>query len=99
MADFSVVEYLREEGRVILTYPGFDFDKFADIAESLVMFLSAQVIEKQDDADLSSWLIRFEDTLFLLRSEFYSQSLWIEALSVEHSLEQLDCLVQQLESD
>lgn len=98
MADFAVAEYLADQGRVILSYPGFDFDDFNDVAALLTTQLAALVVEKQLDADLHSWLFRCEDTLFLLRAEFYSQSLWIETLSVEHSSNALARLVGRIAS-
>ncbi|MCE0493719.1 DUF3630 family protein [Vibrio salinus] len=97
MADVLVQDYLRDDGKIILIYPGFDFDQFIVIAEKLVNVLSAQVIEKQCDADLLSWLIRYNGHSFLLRAEHYTGSLWIESLSVRHSVSVMDEMVRQID--
>ncbi|MDC0612141.1 DUF3630 family protein [Vibrio sp.] len=99
MDKFSVAEYRRDEGVIVLCYPDYDFEQFTDIGSHFVTFISAEIIEKQCDADLHSWLIRFEGHHLILRSEHYSQSLWLEALSANEAREDLDFLIQLIQRD
>ncbi|MGF1779734.1 DUF3630 family protein [Vibrio nomapromontoriensis] len=92
MADFGLREYMREQGKLLVVTPSFDFDSFDELAEKLVRSLSAQVIEKQWDADLHTWLIDFEGCRLLLKGEHYSESMWFEALDKTSSIEELDFL-------
>ncbi|NOH82016.1 DUF3630 family protein [Vibrio sp. RE86] len=90
--EFGLLEYQAGEGRIIIRSPRFDFDSFPQLAERLVSFLSATVIEKQWDADIHSWLVDFEGCQLFLKSEHYSESIWFEALSIDDSKEELDFL-------
>ena len=78
--DWGLNYYFESEAKLILSSPSFDIDSFPSLGEALVQLLSAQVKEKQFDADLHSWLIDFEGCLLFLRAEHYSESIWLEAL-------------------
>lgn len=91
---WGLMEFMEKEGKLILSSPSFDVDSFPDIGEKLVNLLSAQVKEKQLDADLHSWLIDFEGCLLFLRAEHYSESIWLEALYIEDSREELTYLAK-----
>lgn len=90
--DYGLVEYQKEQGRIIIRAPRFDYDSFPELGEALVKTLSADVLEKQSDADIHSWLIDFEGCQLFLRAEHYSESLWLEVLSKEDNSEDLDYL-------
>lgn len=92
--EFGLAQYETEEGRIILSTPSFDFDSFPELGERLVSLLSATIIEKQWDADLHSWLIDFEDCKLFLKAEHYSECVWLEALTVDESKEELDYLAR-----
>jgi hypothetical protein len=92
MAQFSLLEYQADEGRLILITPSFDYDSFPVLGERLVTLLSAQVIEKQADADIHSWLIDFEDCHLMLKAEHYSEAVWLEALAPAESREEMGYL-------
>ncbi|MDE1223697.1 DUF3630 family protein [Vibrio aestuarianus] len=94
MAEFGLAHYLQEEGRLILSAPRFDFDTFPQFGERLVDLLSASVIEKQWDADIHSWLIDFEGCQLFLKAEHYSECMWLEALSIKESQQEMDFLAQ-----
>jgi len=81
-------------GRLILTTPEFDFDSFPQLGERLVALLSASIVEKQCDADIHSWLIDFEGCQLFLKAEHYSESMWLEALEVAASQQELRYLAQ-----
>ena len=89
---FGLRAYQPQKGRLELKTPSFDFDSFPEMAEQMVRLLSATVIEKQWDADIHSWLIDFEGCQLLLKSEHYSESVWIESLVIKDSKEELDYL-------
>ncbi|TMX42964.1 DUF3630 family protein [Vibrio sp. Hep-1b-8] len=95
--EFGLHTYLADEGRIIIRSPRFDFDSFPDLAQRMLQLLSATVVEKQWDADIHSWLIDFEGCQLFLKSEHYSESLWLEALSIEESKEELDFLASLFE--
>ena len=95
--EFGLVEYQKDQGRIIIKTPRFDFDNFPHLADRLVKLLSASVIEKQWDADIHSWLIDFEDCHLFLKSEHYSESVWFESLMVEDSKPELDFLASLFE--
>ena len=90
--EFSLVEYQADDGRIVIRAPRFDFDSFPQLADKLVKLLSASVVEKQWDADIHSWLIDFEGCQLFLKSEHYSESLWLEALLIDESRQELDFL-------
>ncbi|WED21791.1 DUF3630 family protein [Vibrio sp. JC009] len=92
MADFGLAEYSQNAGKLILITPDFDFDSFPVIGERLVSQLSAKIIEKQTDADIHSWLIDFEGCQFMLKAEHYSESVWLEAMDVKTSREEVEYL-------
>ncbi|MGC9402291.1 DUF3630 family protein [Vibrio genomosp. F10] len=98
MDDYSVQFRLHTDlsgqGRILIDAPHFDFDSFEPLGEKLVSLLSAEIVEKQCDADLHSWLIDFEGCQLFLKAEHYSESLWLEALSPNQSKEELDYLCQ-----
>ncbi|OEF29421.1 DUF3630 family protein [Vibrio rumoiensis] len=94
MAMFSLREFDAEVGRIILINPSFDFDSYPPLGEKLVSLLSASVVETQSDADLHSWLIDFEGCQLFLRAEHYSETMWIEALSPQTGVEELQYLAQ-----
>lgn len=87
-------EYVKDDGKLILNSPLFDVDTFPIIGSELVATLSATIIEKQFDADLHSWIIDFEGCRFFLRAEHYSESVWLEAVSLSESREELDYLAK-----
>ncbi|GLT18981.1 aminopeptidase [Vibrio zhanjiangensis] len=89
---FGLREYQPQLGILVVQTPYFDFDSFPQMAEHLLQQLSATVVEKQWDADIHSWLIDFEGCQMLLKSEHYSESVWLEALNVKSSREELDYL-------
>ncbi|EOS9876797.1 DUF3630 family protein [Vibrio parahaemolyticus] len=90
--EFGLTEYIAEEGRLLIAAPRFDLDTFPALGERLVGLLSATVIEKQWDADIHSWLIDFEDCRLFMKAEHYSEAIWLEALNIEESREELDYL-------
>ncbi|NOI68187.1 DUF3630 family protein [Vibrio sp. 99-8-1] len=93
----SVVWQLKEhiaDGKLILSGPSFDVDSFPAIGNELVRTLSATIVEKQFDADLHSWLIDFEGCRFFLRAEHYTESIWLEAVSINESEEELNYLAK-----
>jgi hypothetical protein len=96
MADFSLNEYLAETGVIILDMPLCDFDTFPQLGQAVVDFLSTTIVEKQNDADLHTWLIDFEGTRLLLKAEHYSGAVWLEALDVVASREVFDYLAAWL---
>jgi membrane-associated PAP2 superfamily phosphatase len=89
MAKFLVKEFISEQGILILDSPEFDFDSFLVLGEALLVLLSAKLIEQQQDADLHTWLIDFEGQHFFLKAEHYSQTMWLEALAIEESRENM----------
>ncbi|MDR9827760.1 DUF3630 family protein [Vibrio sp. FNV 38] len=93
---FGLSEYHAHQGCLVLECSAFDFDKFSLLGELIVQKLSASIIERQQDADLHSWLIDFEGCLFFLKAEHYSESLWLEALQPEKAKEECDFLAQLL---
>ncbi len=97
MAKFTVKELLAESGVLLLNSPDFDFDSFPNLGEKLVTLLSAQVVEKQQDADIHSWLIDFDGCRLLLKAEHYSQAIWLEALEPAHSQEELSFIARFIE--
>lgn len=96
MAEFGLAHNLQDEGRLVLSTPRFDVDTFPALGERLVKQLSATVVEKQWDADIHSWLIDFEGCLLFLKAEHYSESVWLEALAIKESQEELAFLAQLL---
>lgn len=84
---WGMLDYVPEEGKLILSSPPFDVDSFPALGEQLLLMLNADVKEKQFDADLHSWLIDFEGCLLFLRAEHYTESVWLEALHKEESEE------------
>jgi len=96
MAEFGLAHNLQDEGRLVLSTPRFDVDTFPALGERLAKQLSATVIEKQWDADVHSWLIDFEGCLLFLKAEHYSESVWLEALVIKESQEELAFLAQLL---
>ncbi len=93
-AEYGLVEYQADQGRIIISAPPFDDDSFLEMGEILVRALSAQVLEKQWDADLHSWLIDFEGCQLFLKAEYYSESLWLEVLAKEGHRDELDYLAR-----
>ncbi len=89
MASFVVKEILEDQGVLILIAPEFDYDSFPAIGEELVTLLSAKIIEKQQDADIHTWLIDFDEQQFFIKAEHYSQALWLEALDMRSSQQEL----------
>lgn len=94
---FGLAEFMPEQGRIILKVPSFDYDTFPQLGEYLVELLSASIVEKQSDADVHSWLIDFEDCQLFLKAEHYSEAIWLEALSVSDSKEELEFLAKLLQ--
>ncbi len=80
-SSIKVDSLLLEEGKVILSATGWDFDNFDTLGLQIVTKLSARVLERQTDADIHSWLIDFEGCEFLLKAEHYSEAVWLEALN------------------
>lgn len=94
--EFGLLAYDAEQGRIIVRTPTFDFDSFPTLGERFVNLLSAQVIEKQADADIHSWLVDFEGCRLFLRAEHYSESVWLEAVTIAESQEEMGFLAQLL---
>lgn len=95
--EFGLREYLADEGRLLITAPRFDFDSYPELGDRLVTLLSASIVEKQWDADMHSWLIDFEGCKFFLKSEHYSESIWLESLNAVESREEFDYLATLFE--
>ncbi|MFH0255698.1 DUF3630 family protein [Vibrio rumoiensis] len=94
MAKYSLREFDAQAGRVILLNPRFDYDSFPVFGSELVKLLSASIIEKQNDADLHSWLIDFEGCQLFLRAEHYSETIWLEAMAPNQADEELQYLAK-----
>lgn len=94
MAKYSLREFDAQAGRVILLNPRFDYDSFPVLGSELVKLLSASIIEKQNDADLHSWLIDFEGCQLFLRAEHYSETIWLEAMAPNLADEELQYLAK-----
>ncbi|MDP2515744.1 DUF3630 family protein [Photobacterium damselae subsp. piscicida] len=60
--------------------PNFDFDWFAVYGEQIAALLDCRILEREINADLQIWLLDFEGCHLLLKGEYYSQSIWLEAL-------------------
>ncbi|HIF9202419.1 TPA: DUF3630 family protein [Photobacterium damselae] len=60
--------------------PYFDFDRFAVYGEQIAALLDCRILERETNADLQIWLLDFEGCHLLLKGEYYSQSIWLEAL-------------------
>lgn len=97
MAKFAVKELIVESGILIFDCPDFDHDSFPALGDALVTLLSAQIVERQQDADLHSWLIDFDGCRLLLKAEHYSQALWLEALEGARSQEELAFIARFIE--
>ncbi len=93
-ATWTLIEYLADDGKIIISSPGIDVDSFSQVGELLISTLSATIVEKQFDADLHSWLIDFEGCRFFFKAEHYSESIWFEAIAVESSREEFDYLAE-----
>ena len=91
-ATWTLIEYLADDGKIIVSAPGIDVDSFPREGELLISRLSATIVEKQFDADFHSWLIDFEGCRFFLKAEHYSESIWFEAIAIESSREEFDYL-------
>jgi hypothetical protein len=89
---FGLLDYHAEQGRLVLLFPTFDFDSFGPMGDQMVQLLSATVVEKQQDADIHSWLIDFEGCQLFLKAEHYSESVWLEALIPAQSKQECDYL-------
>lgn len=97
MAEFGLKQYFAPEGRLIIETQEFDFDSFPELGEHLLTLLSATAVEKQQDADLHSWLIDFEGCRLMLRAEHYSECVWLEAMGEGLAREELDFIASLLE--
>lgn len=95
--EFGLRRYAREEGRIDVRAPRFDLDSFPQLGERLLALLSAQVVEKQWDADMHVWLIDFEGCRLFMKAEHYSEALWLESLAPQQGVEELDYLAQLFE--
>ncbi|XRF84382.1 DUF3630 family protein [Photobacterium damselae] len=60
--------------------PNFDFERFAVYGEQIAALLDYRILERETNADLQIWLLDFEGCHLLLKGEYYSQSIWLEAL-------------------
>ncbi len=96
MAEFGLKEYFVQEGRLIVQTQEFDFDSFPELGERLLTLLSATAVEKQQDADLHSWLIDFEGCRLMLRAEHYSECVWLEAMGEGLAREELEFIASLL---
>ncbi|EHT4943247.1 TPA: DUF3630 family protein [Vibrio vulnificus] len=92
--EFGLTEYMAQEGRLLIRTPRFNLDTFPALAEQLLKLLSAQVVEKQWDGDVHSWLVDFEETHLFLKAEHYSEAVWFESLTVDDNREVMDYLAQ-----
>lgn len=92
-----VAEYFAEQGKLILSTPTWDFDEFEPLGGYIVKLLSANIIEKQTDADIHSWLIDFEGCHFLMKAEHYSECVWLEALEPKQSQQECQFLASWLQ--
>jgi hypothetical protein len=77
----GLIAFLQAEGKIIIRAPAFDFDTFPKLGANIIESLGMQIKEKQQDADMHSWLIDFEGTTLMLKAEHYSESIWLEALN------------------
>ncbi len=89
MTQFSIIEFDQNQGRLVFAMANFDFDSFTVTGKQLVSLMDANIVEQQMDADLHSWLIDFEGSLFILRAEHYSNSVWLEALTAQEGRQEL----------
>ncbi|ANO34016.1 aminopeptidase [Vibrio breoganii] len=92
MSSFTLRHFDSQKGRLSLVTSSFDHDDFPSVGQQFIDLISATVLEKQQDADLHSWLIDFEGCQLMLRAEHYSESMWLEALSAGQSEEELQYL-------
>ncbi|HIF9177105.1 TPA: DUF3630 family protein [Photobacterium damselae] len=60
--------------------PNFDFERFAVYGGQIAALLDCRILERETNADLQIWLLDFEGCHLLLKGEYYSQSIWLEAL-------------------
>lgn len=58
-------------------------ERFIDELQTRIGF---EIVEKQLDADLETWLIKIEQLHFFLKVEYYSQSIWLEAANIKESV-------------
>ncbi|MCL9782926.1 DUF3630 family protein [Vibrio sp. S4M6] len=93
---FGLHEFEPSSGRIILQAPSFDYDSFPQVGVYFVELISATIVERQADADVHSWLIDFEGCQLFLKAEHYSEVMWLEALCVNDSQEELEFLAQLL---
>nr|WP_086938354.1 DUF3630 family protein [Thaumasiovibrio occultus] len=73
----------RELRTLTLEIKGFDIDRFDEQGQAICQQLELTVLERQQDADLITWLVDFEGTTLLLKAEHYSASCWLEAMREE----------------
>lgn len=102
MAKLSIANLESDSGRVSLQLASADFLELEVLAQQICEFFSARVIEKQWDADLLTWLLDIEEERFFLRVEYYSESIWLEAVYPQQANETLAficSLVQRYGSD
>ncbi|WP_261816280.1 DUF3630 family protein [Vibrio gallicus] len=96
MYNFKLQEYFAEDLRLTIAFPPFDHDSFPGLATHLVNMLSATVVEKQQDADLHTWLLDFEGCRLMLKGEHYSESVWLESLGNNQGKEEIEFIVHLL---
>lgn len=98
MPEFCLKQLDKEQCRLVIDAPAFNFDNFAPLALSFVQLIGASVLEQQQDADLHTWLIDFEGCQLMLRGEHYSESMWLEGLSEQQGREELVYLAGLLQT-
>ena len=85
--EIGLIEFLPTEGKIILRVPAFDFDSFPELGSKIIDALGMSIKEKQQDADMHSWLVDFEGTALMLKAEHYSEAVWLEALNKMNDVE------------
>lgn len=84
----------RDNLSLLLTPISFDFENVEVYVLALLQRLDAKCLEKESSADLQQWLIDFDGCHLLLKAEYYSSSMWLEAMTV-NNLDEL-VFIQQL---
>ncbi|WP_087023226.1 DUF3630 family protein [Thaumasiovibrio subtropicus] len=79
----SLYAFYPETRTLVLRTPEFDVDSFPTLGKEIVAQLGCRILEQQQDSDMHLWLLDFKGTHLMLKSEGYSQSCWLEALSKE----------------
>lgn len=96
MAEFGLKAYHAEQGVVEVAVANVSVEMLPQLGEQLVGYLDARIVDQQQDADLYTWLVDFEGTQLFLKAEYYSESVWFEALGSDSAQEELAFIAQLL---